>query len=203
MKDQPFAEPLHLFIYFCFTYQDNRLITLSALYNEMCQLNVQMENTYCMPVLQGRCSHSTDVCKQKSHLHLLSLRFILNSDYVWASLSLSVFPLNRWVEEPGGELLVSEGCSSELCKLLNCVLSVLYFKCLLKEIFNRCIVTRLYWKRLQPGEECPLHTLNLFPLKVSFVAKEIKQWLCYGADSFANNSYSQNKTDLVKLLRMM
>lgn len=35
-----------------------------------------------MLVLQGWFSHSTDVCKQKSHLHLLNLRFVSNSDSV-------------------------------------------------------------------------------------------------------------------------
>lgn len=89
------------------------------------------------------------------------------------------------------------------CKLLNCVWSVWSFRSLLEEISSRCIVTRLYWKRLQSGEECPLCTLNLFPLKVSFVAKEIKQCLCYRVDSFANDPYSQNKANLVKLLRLM
>lgn len=88
------------------------------------------------------------------------------------------------------------------CKLLNCVWSVWSFRSLLEGILSRYIVTRLYWKRLQSGEECPLCSLNLFALKVSFVAKEIKWWLWYRADS-SNDSYSQNKPNLVKLLRMM
>lgn len=75
LQDQPFAEHLYLFI--CFIFQDNKRSTLSAL--NQCQSDAQMEKTYCVPVLRDGCSPSTDVCKQKSHLHLLSLGFVSNS----------------------------------------------------------------------------------------------------------------------------
>lgn len=159
------------------------------------------------PILYFRVGFSpAQMCVSRSHRYICLVRafhkiLLLFKDFFLTSLeflSWTCMKKNQEVNScfQSNVLLIEWGC-----KLLNCVWLVWPYKSLLEEIVSRCIVTRVYWKSLQSGEECACRTLNLFPLKVSFVAKEVKQWLCYGVDSSAKVSYFQNKA--VQLLRMM